>query len=389
MGMGEMAAGLSKMRALAKLLTGLAEVLPTVLWDKNNPDFGVRRMTESELSLLVSLIREEDLAGWTLRHLADIVSVLGETPTLTQAPSSTKNTQAASVDDAQLLRSKPPENEKMELASVAGSTAGDRNTVSVSGETPTPTQAPSSTTNTQPASVDDTQLLHSHQPPENEKMELISGTKPPEKNEKMNFTSGAEVTAMNNIVDDDKGSKGLKLSSLIPSLKVQSVRVMDFTDQTSQAMKKAGGAIQVANPGASQRGLRVRVGPLTSGSTSPSRQTRALAEASGSWVDVGVMNDERCPPWLVRVYAFGLIIRLHVQCNPQASRRSCCMACTQLSRRLFRQRGTLQKRKLAWLKRTLSWTTQKYRRGNSRRKMNLTVRSLSCHSGVRLLLLKR
>jgi hypothetical protein len=232
-GMGEMAAGLSKMRALAKLLTGLAEVLPTVLWDKNNPDFGVRRMTESELSLLVSLIREEDLAGWTLRHLSDIVSVSRETPTLTQAPSSTKNTQAASVDDTQLIRSKPPENEKMELASVAGSTAGDRNTVSVSGETPTPTQAPSSTTNTQPASVDDSQ------PPENEKMELMSGTKPPEKNEKMDFTSGAEVTAMNNIVDDDKGSKGLKLSSLIPSLKVQSVRVMDFTDQTSQAMKKS------------------------------------------------------------------------------------------------------------------------------------------------------
>ena len=53
--MGEMAAGLSKMRALAKLLTGLAEVLPTVLWDKNNPDFGVRRMTESELSLWTSI----------------------------------------------------------------------------------------------------------------------------------------------------------------------------------------------------------------------------------------------------------------------------------------------------------------------------------------------
>ena len=74
------------LRAIAKsLTTGVVDVLPVALWDKTS-SFGARRMTASELQALVSIIRQEDKTGWTLLHLADIVSAFGNLPSVTKTP---------------------------------------------------------------------------------------------------------------------------------------------------------------------------------------------------------------------------------------------------------------------------------------------------------------
>lgn len=159
-----MPAGPTKMRAMAKILTGLAEVLPVVLCDEYTTDMSTRHMTVSELNLLISLIRDEDTSGWTLLHLADIASVSGATKRVLD--------ETQSVPSQPPLPIAPPGKETMELRSGAEPTC-NHDIVPKSGETPGLAKEPLGTTRAQACCVGETQTLRS-QPAENEKLAFTS-----------------------------------------------------------------------------------------------------------------------------------------------------------------------------------------------------------------------